>query len=57
MESRITRSWRHHKARIEQAVDRKDHTTMRDAHKAVRDLEAVMVASEREAVGLPPRAR
>lgn len=55
MESRVVTSWRHHKRRLSDAVSARDYSTMRDAEKAVRDLEAIMVASEREAAGLPPR--
>ena len=52
MESMIVKSWRHHKARLERAVDARDHSAMRDASGVVRDLEARMLPAEKLSVGL-----
>lgn len=52
VESLIIQSWRHHKDRLNRAVDRKDHSAMRDAQTALRDLEARLLPAERRALGL-----
>lgn len=38
----VAASLAHHKARLQRAVDQKDYSTMRDAQKAIADLEVIL---------------